>query len=293
MVPWHDPAVLEKEYLAVVKLDHVVAGIYIWETILTADFELEVLRRKKPYRWTIWLYLGTRYTTLLTFIMYLVDSAIASDSRTKLPCQLLGAIYYALTYASWEFASLLIALRVIAIWDRNKFVSSLAIAIWLVGLSLNICGAVQLRGVYDPIVEKCITVDVHNYLANVVGMLVVDVVLLVSMVVGLLRYSHRSSTGLRHLLYRQCIMWLVLAVIGEAPLMVLLILNFNEAMNNAYLLVTVAIMSIGAARMYRSLFQHVFSTEYVSSKPPQVSPGAPAHREANSVARCIPHLVRP
>jgi hypothetical protein len=59
--------------------------------------------------------------------------------------------------------------------------------------------------VYDPIVEKCITVDVHNYLANVVGMLVVDVVLLVSMVVGLLRYSHRSSTGLRHLLYRQVV----------------------------------------------------------------------------------------
>jgi hypothetical protein len=26
-----------------------------WETILTADFELDVLRGKKPYRWTIWV----------------------------------------------------------------------------------------------------------------------------------------------------------------------------------------------------------------------------------------------
>jgi len=26
-----------------------------WETVLTAGFELDVLRRKRPYRWTIWV----------------------------------------------------------------------------------------------------------------------------------------------------------------------------------------------------------------------------------------------
>lgn len=26
-----------------------------WETLLTAGFELDVLRRKRPYRWTIWV----------------------------------------------------------------------------------------------------------------------------------------------------------------------------------------------------------------------------------------------
>src|SRR6266851_1816819 len=26
-----------------------------WETVFTAGFELDVLRRKRPYRWTIWV----------------------------------------------------------------------------------------------------------------------------------------------------------------------------------------------------------------------------------------------
>jgi hypothetical protein len=58
-----------------VKLNHAIAGIYMcvllrwrksahsylscnnlsWETVFTAGFELDVLRGKRPYRWTIWV----------------------------------------------------------------------------------------------------------------------------------------------------------------------------------------------------------------------------------------------
>ncbi|KAI0245158.1 hypothetical protein BJV78DRAFT_622391 [Lactifluus subvellereus] len=55
MVNWNDPSVLLKDYLAMIKLDHAIAGIYIWETVFTAGFELDVLRGKRPYRWTIWV----------------------------------------------------------------------------------------------------------------------------------------------------------------------------------------------------------------------------------------------
>ena len=30
-----------------------------WETVFTADFELDVLRGKRPYRWTIWVSLSS------------------------------------------------------------------------------------------------------------------------------------------------------------------------------------------------------------------------------------------
>lgn len=93
MVFWHDPVVLEKDYctfsdqfvnpmssrlsynsgccearsccrryLYVRSLSYSGTHKTIsahkspsWETVLTADFELEVLRGKKPYRWTIWV----------------------------------------------------------------------------------------------------------------------------------------------------------------------------------------------------------------------------------------------
>jgi hypothetical protein len=71
-----------------------------WETVLTAGFELDVLRGKISYRWTIWvgslltvagsyhhliekqLYLGTRYALLFTFVTFFI---IIDGPRV--PCQ--------------------------------------------------------------------------------------------------------------------------------------------------------------------------------------------------------------
>ncbi|KAI0245759.1 hypothetical protein BJV78DRAFT_1260261 [Lactifluus subvellereus] len=50
-----------------------------------------------------------------------------------------------------------------------------------------------------------------------------------SMLIGLLRYAHRSSTGLWYLLYQQCIIWIVVACFAEVPVVVFLILNLNGA----------------------------------------------------------------
>lgn len=65
---------LDSYLVALVKLYHAVGGIFMcvrlykqtrrkwvlistcsWETVITAGFELDVLRRKRPYRWTIWV----------------------------------------------------------------------------------------------------------------------------------------------------------------------------------------------------------------------------------------------
>ncbi|KAH9962060.1 hypothetical protein BGW80DRAFT_867783 [Lactifluus volemus] len=239
MVNWHDPVILEEDYVAVIKLDHVVAGIYIWETVVTAGFELDILRGKLPYRRTIWLYLGTRYSGLFVFIMVV----IRMDGPAKLSCQASIAID-ALANASWVFASILFALRVIAIWDRNVFVTSLVIGTWLAGLALNIYSLTGLRGPYNSTLETCLSFDNRKYLINTAGLVAIDVILIATMLIGLLRWCRGSSTGLWRLLYQQCIIWLVLAAIAEIPVITLLILNFNKAMNEAFTGVAVAIMFV-------------------------------------------------
>jgi hypothetical protein len=105
MVFWHDPLVLEKDYctfpgqfinlilfrplhtsgcrqarpcccwyLHVRSLSYTGTHKAIltrkglsWETMLTADFELDILRGKRPYRWTIWVsfYAAIGYRHLL------------------------------------------------------------------------------------------------------------------------------------------------------------------------------------------------------------------------------------
>jgi len=270
MVNWNDPTVLYKDYFALIKLDHAIAGIYIWETVFTAGFELDVLRGKRPYRWTIWLYLGTRYCGLLLFILTLVG-----EDGGKISCQPFLDANLAFGFASWVFASLIILLRVIAIWNRQRIVTFLSVFVWLASIAINIHSMTVVKSFYNPIQKACAVLGFHKSLSAAVVALVVDIVLFMSMLVGLLRHAHRSSTGIWYLLYQQCIIWIALACIAEAPVVVFLILNLNDAWNEMFVHTGVAILSIGAARLYRSLCQHASLTEYVTSELPHFSSGRP------------------
>ncbi|KAI9456847.1 hypothetical protein BJY52DRAFT_535964 [Lactarius psammicola] len=269
MVNWHDPTLLLREYFVITKLIHALASLYIWETVFTAGFELNVLRGKQPYRWTIWLYLGTRYTLLLMFIIFFIHN----DGHV--PCQPFIIANFALSYASWAFASLIIVLRVIAIWDRNIIVSSIALSMWLAGLGINIRTVTMIEVTYNSVVEACIVLKTHRGLISSTAILAIDTILFVIMLIGLLRHAHGSSTGIWHLLYKQCIIWMILAAIAEVPPVVFLILNLNDAWNEMFPGVGITILSICAARMYRSLSEHGSLTEYYSSDPPQFSTGLP------------------
>lgn len=269
MVNWNDPVLVLRDYLTLIKLDHALAGIYIWETVFTMGFELDILRGKRPYRWTIWLYLGTRYTGLAAFIIFFVDT-----DGGRVPCKPLILANYALPYVSWAFASLIIVVRVIAIWNRHIIVSSITVAAWLAGLGLNVRNLTMVEASYNSFLETCITLKTRRGLANAIAVLVVDVVLLMIMLIGLLKHAHRSSTGIWYLLYQQCIVWIVLAGIAEVPPVVFLILNLNDPWNEMFTGVAITILSIGAARMYRYLSKHGSLTEY-SSQPSHYSSGLP------------------
>ncbi|KAI9456852.1 hypothetical protein BJY52DRAFT_536213 [Lactarius psammicola] len=269
MVNWHDPALLLRDGVALTKLLHALASLYIWETVFTAGFELNVLRGKQPYRWTIWLYLGTRYTMLLSFILFFIQ-----NDGGHVPCRPFIITNYALSYASWAFASLIIVLRVIAIWDRNVVVSSIALSTWLAGLGLNIRTVTMIEATYDSVFEACVVLKTHSGLVSAAAILAVDIMLLMIMLIGLLRHAHVSSTGIWHLLYKQCIIWMILAAIVEIPPVVFLVLDLNDAWNEMFFGVGITMMSICAARMYRSLSKHGSLTEYMSDLP-QSSAGLP------------------
>ncbi|KAI9439565.1 hypothetical protein H4582DRAFT_1536949 [Lactarius indigo] len=257
MPNWHDPALLLRENLVITKLYHAIASLYIWETVFTAGFELNALRGKQPYGWTIWLYLGTRYTCLLTFILFFIQ-----NDAGQVPCQPLVITSFALSYASWAFASLIIVLRITAIWNRNTIVSSIALFMWLAGLGVSIRTLTMIESTYDPVVDTCVVLRTHILISAAATILAADVTLLVVMLIGLLRHAQRSSAGIWHLLYKQCIIWMILAAVAEIPPVVFLILNLNDVWNQMFLGVGITILSICAARMYRSLSKHGSLTEY-------------------------------
>jgi hypothetical protein len=179
----------------------------------------------------------------------------------------------------------------IAIWRRNTIISSIAVGAWLAGLGLNIRNLTMVEASYNPVLGACITLATRRGLINAIGVLVVDLVLLMIMLIGLLKHAYRSSTGIWHLLYQQCIIWIFLAGIAEIPPVVFLILNLNDPWNEMFTGVALTILTIGAARMYRVLCRHGSLTEY-SSEPPQYSSGLPVSNSQSGEAYNVQSSMR-
>ncbi|KAF8497426.1 hypothetical protein F5888DRAFT_1803454 [Russula emetica] len=268
----------------VTKLWLIVSGIYIWEFITNLDFEWSVIRGHQRYRWTIWIYSVSRLSGLAVIIFVLVDFYDSSPIN----CQ-------AWVTSGWAFSSLggyglssmLITLRIFAIWDKNKVIMAISAAVWVVNLgfqlagkltssvpcgpNLNvydlISGVVKIRAVWVPATRSCRITNIEICRNFSIYLLVTDIILLFIMLTGLLRLRQRSSY-LSHLLWKQGVIWLAIASAAELPQVLFLVPSM------------VAII-IAATRTYRSLVR--------SASPPDFHLGEPDSSNAQRTKRLASH----
>jgi len=251
MVNFKDPVVISQDLWAVVKLWHTLDGLYIWEVVTTLDYEWSVIRGGRPYRWTIWLHSLTRVATLLAVF----TNMIGFDVSKPINCQLWATFEAIFAYTATAGASLLIAIRVIAVWKRNRIVYAITMSAWGANVVITIHGIARLRGAWSPLTSTCVVPDTTANTLNIIVSLCTDVVMLLMMLVGL--FSWRLEPGgvskLSSLLWTQGNIWLLLATIGYVPPVVFLLLNLNGSLNLMFQTPALIIVSISATRMYRSL----------------------------------------
>ncbi|KAN0118622.1 hypothetical protein V8E52_005045 [Russula decolorans] len=84
MTRFSDPVVVEHDFTVLMHFSHTMSGLYIWEYLTTLHFELDAIRRRRPYRWTIWIYSLTRVNTLVAVILNFIDF-----DTTPINCQTL------------------------------------------------------------------------------------------------------------------------------------------------------------------------------------------------------------
>jgi len=97
MVNWQDPSLLFNDYIALIKLNHALAGIFIWEIVTTLSFEWDVLRGKRPYRWTIWV---------SSFKLWHITTTSTKVAISRNPLHRLTYFYYLLYRYRWPQGSL-------------------------------------------------------------------------------------------------------------------------------------------------------------------------------------------
>ncbi|KAF8994554.1 hypothetical protein BDQ17DRAFT_1088963 [Cyathus striatus] len=250
MVDWHDPVNIMLQYLAVVKMVHFTFGAYTWEYLSGLYFEMQVYTGKRELRWTFLIYVGCRICTLGA----LVSAVVGFNLTKEYNCEAWMKIVFVLSYLGLGFASALLVLRTIAFWDRQLFVSVLAIATFFLNVGFVLYAMDQAHAKWDPISGACVAEQTKDNKTNAIITLVTDLVLLFLMLLGIWR--KKIAGGLWKMIYRQGIVWIFAATLGEVPCVLLFCLNLNDPMNLLFQTPSLVTMSICATRMYRELAEY-------------------------------------
>ncbi|KAI0287050.1 hypothetical protein BC826DRAFT_1189258 [Russula brevipes] len=253
MTNFRDPAAIARDTETMVKFWHIMDGLYTWEFLTTLSYEWSVIRGHRPYRWPIWIYSLTRMFALLAVIVDVVMLDIVATDIVG--CHAAFVIQFVLSYLSLGTASILIQLRILAIWNRNRVVVAIAAIIWLANSAIFLEGNSQLRAVWISDREGCAILDINGLKRILVAAFVSGTVLLLIMLLGLLRMGlYGSDTlALGRLMWKQGVLWVLLTVIIEVPPTVFVCLNLNDALTIMFLRPWQISMSIAATRMHRAL----------------------------------------
>ncbi|KAI0045769.1 hypothetical protein FA95DRAFT_1680248 [Auriscalpium vulgare] len=271
MTNFEDPKVELSNYLSFVKLVHVFAGIFIWEYVSTLYFEWEVVTGRRPYRWTLLVYSGTRLLALVNAAMNLA----LFNTTSPMNCELYIKFQLFFAYSALAAGSSLMLLRIIAIWDRNVYVAVSVVAVWLMNLGLLIDSIVAVKAIYVP-GTGCIITNTTESKKYIAATFSTDLFLLIMMLAGLLRTRQKAgSFTIWRVLYTQGLVWLVVATVGELPPLILIQLNLNDPWNLMFQVPGLMIMAICSTRMYRDLF----------NLSPKLTTSSDNHRSKVSIVR--------
>ncbi|KZV74196.1 hypothetical protein PENSPDRAFT_662557 [Peniophora sp. CONT] len=240
---------------------------YSWEWATSLRYEIDFYAGRREWKWTLWPYLLCRYSLLGAVISLLLEL----NAPGRLNCLAWAKISVLLTFSSILMASMLIAIRVIAIWNRHRAVVTLALSAMIVLLALLIHSVVNSHGMWDDGAKSCVLRDSAPVTLSILSAtLAVDVILLLLMLYGLLRKREARRFSLWTFLLAQGILWFIVAIATEVPTVIVTGLNFNAVLSESLQAVGVLILSLAATRMYRSLtdFQIVGGRASSASDPP-------------------------
>lgn len=253
---WHNTVRVIVDYIVLIKLIHVLGGVYIWEFVLNLDFEYSILTGKRKLTWASPIYLGCRWSSLSLVVIQL----LGLDTSSKINCQGLVVFTFIFAYLILISASALIALRVAALWEHNRIVIVVAFASWFANIAVYVYSTVTARGSWTGI--ECVIQNTFHNNISIFSTLATDSILLTLMLIGLFRWKEAlPSGGIFQLMYAQGLAWVLVVVFAEVPPAVFTALDLNDPMNLIFQALGLIITSLGASRLYRGLADYPFTNK--------------------------------
>lgn len=182
---------------------------------------------------------------------------IGFDVSTEINCKVWIILTWTISFPVAQFSSVLMAIRVIAIWKYNKIFIAAFVIIMCAQVGFYIFEFTKLDATWIPTQSACVmNTSARNTQPINVLTLGIDLFLISSILVGLLRWKPAGQFRLWRFLWNQGMTWFVTAIIAEVPAVTFILLNLNEVLNLIFFLPELVILAISAARMYRSLAEY-------------------------------------
>ncbi|KAI0298686.1 hypothetical protein B0F90DRAFT_1668974 [Multifurca ochricompacta] len=263
-------------YGHLLKVMHTCAGLFIWEFLITLDFEWEVYTGRRPWRWSFIVYIAARLLALASIILSLVGFNVTREFG----CNVWLRSVLVTSWFAAASASFLLVLRGVAIWGRDTRIVAVTGSFWLANL-VGSFYVTQGHTQWVPVLRTCSISGTNEFKWSIVINFVEDFVLLGIMFFGVLH--KRNATHLWNMLYFQGLFWILTATLTELPSVALSFQNINDSWNLMFQYPHLTLMVITSSRAYRDLFQYITSDQdsYPTRrkrKPPRMR-AAPSGRD--------------
>uniref|UniRef100_A0A0W0FRB0 Transmembrane protein n=1 Tax=Moniliophthora roreri TaxID=221103 RepID=A0A0W0FRB0_MONRR len=244
-VDWMSPEQIQHSEVAFVAFTQVILGIYVWECLLTLDFEYKIITRRLPFKWPLIFYFLNRYCILGAMVGF----AIAANALYTY-IQVMGSL-------GTPLAAVNLGIRTIAVWQNHRYLVG-ALVILHLGHTASCLGAVtQVLARWSESFGCIIT---HNQAQLITGCYAYTVAI-DFIVMCLMAYKLGSTTPKRskiiRILFEGGLVYFVVACLSNTVAVIFSALNLNPTMSVIALVPDTVLSSIAACRAVRRLSTYV------------------------------------
>ncbi|VDC06032.1 unnamed protein product [Peniophora sp. CBMAI 1063] len=230
----------------------VFGGIYLHEFSANLSFDWRLVTRIHT-RSTLAsvaksVYLACRILMLIYSVCVVV---ITFPGHPR--CHALLKLFTVTGWFSVLCSSLLMSIRVGAVWQWDKRVTIGLTLVWLATFASTIYSMSEIDSSYEAPILSCAFTGVHRGLIPAATLIISDCTILTLLLLGLQkRWKNARQYYTWNLLWTQGLLYLLLAMVLELPT-ILLAMDIDSIMNTMMVTPAAIILTIAASRMYRSL----------------------------------------
>jgi len=149
--------------------------------------------------------------------MNVIMIRVIDDVTIPANCQFVMSLGFLFPHIIIGLSTLLVAIRTIAIWNKEKAIVAVVTGLWIVNVAFLIQGVARIRSKRVAVLNSCTPPNTESDKASMISVLVTNFILFSIMLGGLfsLRRQGGGLLDLGRLLLKQGVIWLLLAVVAE------------------------------------------------------------------------------